>query len=168
MCVHVFDDGFSNVRTICLLVKMTVYVNLNTPNKLKVTKEVRNALNTYKYIKLHKKCIGYFLLKLELPYRAKHVWNAIIFTLAVLFIAKYVYTRYEQINFTKLELSQISLIIHMFPVLVYELSWSDNLQSSENMMRFINQVKSEILNTGVNSLCTRCIWPPCYDCCLYI
>lgn len=46
----------------------------------------------------------YFLLKLELPYPAKHVWNAIIFTLAVLFIAKYVYTRYEQINFTKLEL----------------------------------------------------------------
>lgn len=86
----------------------------------------------------------YFLLKLELPYPAKHVWNAIIFTLAVLFIAKYVYTRYEQINFTKLELSQISLIIHMFPVLVYELSWSDNLQSSENMMRFINKVKSEI------------------------
>lgn len=51
----------------------------------------------------------YFLLKLELPYPAKHVWNAIIFTLAVLFIAKYVYTRYEQINFTKLELSRIRI-----------------------------------------------------------
>lgn len=75
MCVHVFDDGFSNVRTICLLVKMTVYVNLNTPNKLKVTKEVRNALNTYKNINLiaKKMYTRYFLLKLELPYPAKHV-----------------------------------------------------------------------------------------------
>lgn len=57
MCVYVFDDGFSNVRIICLLVKMIIYVNLNILNKLKVIKEVRNVLNIYKYIKLLKKCI---------------------------------------------------------------------------------------------------------------
>lgn len=75
MCVYVFDDGFSNVRIICLLVKMIVYVNLNISNKLKVIKEVRNVLNIYKYINLivKKMYIRYFLLKLEFLYLVKYV-----------------------------------------------------------------------------------------------
>lgn len=75
MCVYVFDDGFSNVRIICLLVKMIVYVNLNISNKLKVIKEVRNVLNIYKNINLivKKMYIRYFLLKLEFLYFVKYV-----------------------------------------------------------------------------------------------
>lgn len=49
----------------------------------------------------------YFLLKLELPYPAKHVWNAIIFTLAVLLIAKYVYT---YIDMNKLILQNLNYL----------------------------------------------------------
>lgn len=63
MCVYVFDDGFSNVRIICLLVKMIVYVNLNILNKLKVIKEVRNVLNIYKYIKFYILLNMYEMLK---------------------------------------------------------------------------------------------------------